>query len=488
VSSLGGRSSSLAASSVGALLALLFTPACADRATPDVQPVGWDDAVRLVDAEDLDPDPSIVHAELVARTSTVELGAGKTGRGLWTFGGSVPGPLIRARRGDRVIVDFVNQLPTPTTVHWHGVRVPVEMDGTPGASQPEVQPGERFTYDFVVPDAGLYWYHPHVDSAASVGFGLYGALLVDERPGTAEDALPADELVLVLSDLGLRADGRLVPADSGGELGTLFGREGELILVNGKLRPELAARAGRTQRWRIVNAARSRYFQLELPGHSFTRIGSDGGLRAASVVEPRVLLIPGERADVLVTPMGTPGESLKLRWIPYDRGYGSTEYREAEDILTITLDPRPAISPQSAPDLRAEIAPLDVARAIPVQLHLEQLSTEGKLVLGINGLPSWEAPPVEATIGELLRFDVTNGMEFAHPFHLHGFFFQVLDETGAPRTPLEWKDTVDVPKLGSISVVALFDERPGMWMFHCHILDHADAGMMGMVHVKHAGH
>ncbi|MCK6544752.1 multicopper oxidase family protein [Myxococcota bacterium] len=478
----------LGALSIVVLAASALAACSGDAAPGDVQPPGWDEALRLTEAVDLDPDPAVVHVELVAQTSTVELGAGKVGRGLWTFSGSVPGPLIRARRGDRVRVDFVNQLPTPTTIHWHGVRVPIEMDGTPGASQPEVEPGERFTYDFVVPDAGLYWYHPHVDSAASVGFGLYGALLVSEPPGSVEDQLPADELVLVLSDVSLRADGTLLPADAGGELGTLFGREGETILVNGKVRPTLGARAGRAQRWRIVNAARSRYFQLELAGHTFTRIGGDGGRMNSAVVEPRILVIPGERADVLVTPTGNPGEILKLRWIPYDRGYGSTEYREAEDVLTIALDARPAVAPAVIPNVGAAIAPLDPAGAIPVSLHLEQLSTDGKLVLGINGLPSWDAPPIEARIGDTLRFDVTNGMDWAHPFHLHGFFFQVLDEGGAPRAPIEWKDTVDVPKLGQISVVARFDERPGMWMFHCHILDHADAGMMGMVHLQHPGH
>src|SRR5204862_6010587 len=145
----------------------------------------------------LNPDPRIVEVNLDARVADVEVG-GKHVEA-WTYDGGVPGPLIRANVGDRMIVHFTNHLPTPTTVHWHGVRVPIEMDGVPGISQPEMKPGSTFTYDFMVRDAGLYWYHPHVMSAAQVGFGLYGALLVEDP---ADAIGVADELTLVLSDIG----------------------------------------------------------------------------------------------------------------------------------------------------------------------------------------------------------------------------------------------------------------------------------------------
>ncbi|MSO84246.1 MAG: multicopper oxidase family protein, partial [Acidobacteria bacterium] len=167
-----------------------------------------------------------------------------------TCNGGLPGPLIKTRVGDRLIVHFTNQLKDPTTVHWHGVRVPIAMDGVPDISQPEVKQGESFTYDFVVRDAGLYWYHPHVMSAAQVGFGLYGALLVEDQ----EDGVGvADQVTIVLSDIGFDAKGQLEPADSGGSAGMVFGREGDYVLVNGRVRPVLRARPGAPQRWRIVN-------------------------------------------------------------------------------------------------------------------------------------------------------------------------------------------------------------------------------------------
>ena len=182
-------------------------------------------------------------------------------------------------------------------MHWHGVRVPIEMDGVPEISQPEVKKGESFTYDFVVRDAGLYWYHPHVMSAAQVGFGLYGALLVEDP----EDGVGVeDQVTLVLSDIGFDAKGVLEPADSGGSAGMVFGREGDYVLVNGRRRPCLRARPGAPQRWRIVNAAKSRFFYLDLDGQPFTVIGGDGGSRSDPVTTDILLVTPGERVDVIV--------------------------------------------------------------------------------------------------------------------------------------------------------------------------------------------
>src|SRR5262245_23060799 len=164
-----------------------------------MQPPSWDADTKLPEALDINPDPHIVEVDLEAAVSSLEIVPGVRSH-VWTYNGGLPGPLIHARVGDRIIVHFTNKLPKPTTVHWHGVRVPIEMDGVPDVSQPAVQPGGAFTYDFVVPDAGLFWYHPHVMSAAQVGFGLYGALLVDDP----NDTVAADDQnVLVLSDIGI---------------------------------------------------------------------------------------------------------------------------------------------------------------------------------------------------------------------------------------------------------------------------------------------
>jgi FtsP/CotA-like multicopper oxidase with cupredoxin domain len=468
----------------GQIAAPLDGPAAPDRpdaSLPVGQPADWDRAIRAAEVPSTARQPHTVEVRLTAAPAEVEFNPGQKTQ-VWAYNGSVPGPTIRARVGDRVVVTFVNGLPEESTIHWHGIRLPPAMDGVPHHSQEPVPPGGQFTYDFVVRDAGLYWYHPHVASAKQVGVGLYGALLVEDP---AEPAGLGDEVVMVLSDISLDDKGQLLAPDVGGGAGSLFGREGETVLVNGRVNPVLLARPGKRQRWRLVNAARSRYFQIGIDGQHFTRIGSDGGFLEAPVESDRLVLTPGQRADVLITPEGTPGSDLVVRWLPYDRGFGSTFRRPAVDIATIRLAQAGTVVNTPVPAHLRNIARLDPTGAIVQDMHLTSDVVMGKLIMGINGKPADESDPIRAHVGETQVWNITNDIDFAHPFHIHGFFFQVLSTTsqdGAPViNPLEWRDTADVPVMGKMSLVVRFDERPGMWMFHCHILDHADSGMMGMI-------
>lgn len=450
---------------------------------PDRAPPGWANEVMLREPVDHNPDPHILEIDLTAKPVKLAIWDLTPATPVYAFDGDIPGPLLELAVGDRLIVHFKNELPEATTIHWHGLRVPAAMDGVPEHSQPAVQPGERFDYEFVVPDAGLFWYHPHVNSSAQLGSGLFGPLLVRPTDGS-EDLAPADVLVLVLSDIGIQDDGALVDPLSGGDLGTLFGREGNVILVNGRWLPTIQVRSGITQRWRIVNAARSRYFQLELPGTKFTRIGNDGGLLASPVEEDMLLLTPGQRADVLVTPTDEQGALQFLTWVPYERGFGSTDFRSPELVMRLDFTDDPPGEP-STPSFTRAVQPLDITDATAVYVRLTQMKDiDGNLVLGINGVPFAELEPFPAKIGETQVWTIENQMDWSHPFHLHGFFFQVLDDQGEPTRPLAWLDTVDIPVRETRRIVVRFDARPGMWMFHCHILDHADAGMMGMIDLR----
>ena len=461
-----------------ALFAFFLSSAAA--AQPSLQPAGWDAGLKLPEAADTNPDPRIVEIDLDARVAQVEIAPGLRTEA-WTYNGGLPGPLIRVRVGDRLIVHFTNALPQPTTVHWHGLRVPIQMDGVPGHSQPEVRPGQGFTYDFIVPDAGLFWYHPHVMSAAQVGFGLYGALLVEDSAESAQIGV-ADELVLVLSDIALDAKGTIEAPDSGGSIGMVFGREGNHVLVNGRKRSRLVARSGAPQRWRIVNAAKSRHFQIDIGGQSFTTIGADGGLLEYSVRNDTLVLAAGERADVIVSPRGAPGTELLAYSIPYNRGYGSVEYRQTEDLFTIALADLPAYAGAPLPQPKRRIEPLSAASAtkVAIAFTLDRVDI-ATFTFGINGVPFAKNAPIKARVGETQLWTVTNKTKWSHPFHLHGFFFQVLDDRGEPVHPIAWKDTVNVPLEQSVSFLVRFDDREGSWMYHCHILDHADGGLMGMV-------
>ena len=440
-------------------------------------PAGWQDGVKLNELADRNPDPKIVEVDLVAKLSDVEVAPGKRVHA-WTYNGGLPGPLIKTRVGDRVIVHFKNELAEPTTVHWHGVRVPIEMDGVPDISQPPVQQGETFTYDFVVRDAGLYWYHPHVMSAAQVGYGLYGPLLVEDP----DDGVGVeDQLTLVLSDIGFNAKGDLEPADSGGSAGMVFGREGDYVLANGRHRPVLKARSGAPQRWRIVNAAKSRFFYLDLDGQEFTVIGVDGGLQERPVKTDILLVTAGERVDVIVTPKGKPGAPLPLRAMLYNRGYGSVEYRSVEEVLTIEFTAESPITATPTLPPRAMEAPT-AAGATPVEMVLTLPPMQNnKSEFRINGVPFWKAKPFVSKLGEKQIWTVKNDSDWDHPFHLHGFFFHVLDDQNQPVRPLALKDTVNVPMKTTVRLLVDFNERPGEWMIHCHILDHAEGGLMGTV-------
>ncbi|HEX2657358.1 MAG TPA: multicopper oxidase family protein, partial [Polyangia bacterium] len=250
-------------------------------------------------------------------------------------------------------------------------------------------------------------------------------------------------------------------------------------------KPTLKARPGRPQRWRLINAAKARYFQISLPGHTFTRIGGDGGLMNAPVTTEMPLLAPAERADLIVVPTGNSGDDLVVRWIAYDRGWGTAVFRDPEDLLVVHLEGSPVPTP-ALPAIHRAIAPLSLEGATPVSLTLDQVSST-PFELGINGVGYKEAPAYRATVGETQIWTITNTIEWNHPFHLHGFFFQPLTEQLTPREPIEWKDTIDVPVKQTVRFAVKFDDRPGMWMFHCHLLDHAEAGMMGALMVDEPG-
>ena len=215
----------------------------------------------------------MLEIDLTAKVASVEVAPESVSTRGWTYNGGLPGPLIRARAGDRLIVHFKNELPQPTTVHWHGV-VPIEMDGVPGSHSPTCKPATHSPMTSRCATRAVL-VSPARDVGGASGLWLYGALSSRIR----KTAGVADQLTLVLSDIGFDRSGTLESAESGGPAGMVFGREGAYVLVNGKIMPKLRARSGAPQRWRIVNTAKSRFFFLDLEGQPFVTIGSDGGLR-----------------------------------------------------------------------------------------------------------------------------------------------------------------------------------------------------------------
>jgi FtsP/CotA-like multicopper oxidase with cupredoxin domain len=321
-----------------------------------------------------------------------------------------------------------------------------------------VEPGEQFEYRFVVPDAGTFWYHSHVNETEQLERGLYGPVVVRDLDEPTLDR----ERVLLLDDLKLDVEGKLAPF--GDEHEHHAGREGDVRLVNGVQEPELGAiAAGTIERWRVVNAANTRYVRLSIAGRPFTIMGTDGGLLPQPLSVGDVLLTPGERVDLAVGPF-TEGEQLSLDALPYDRGKGE---RPVERFATLAVGPA-APSQAEVPERLRRIEPLAGPDAEPTRtIDLKSLMHAGQ---------HQRADAVR--LGHLQVWEFVNETGHDHPFHLHGFFFQVLQENGEPAALPAWKDTVNVPRKSSTRIAWLPEDRPGEWMYHCHILEHHAMGMM----------
>jgi FtsP/CotA-like multicopper oxidase with cupredoxin domain len=396
-----------------------------------------------------------VTVSLEAMATDWEFAPGRTVRG-YGFNGQIPGPTIEARVGETVCVTLTNGLMEPTTIHWHGLRVPADMDGTENV-QRAVASGESFEYRLALPDAGTLWYHSHVNETEQLERGLYGALIVRGPDEPAFDR----ERVLLLDDLKLDESGEIAPFGDPHEHHA--GREGEVRLVNGRQGPELESAAGQIERWRIVNAANTRFVRLSIGGRRFSVIGTDGGLVAEPIEATEVLLTPGERVDLAVGPF-EPGELVSIDGLPYDRGKGESL---RESLATLRAGDA-AESRAEVPHRLRRIDPLVGNGATPTRtISLKALMHDGH---------GQRAEPVR--IGELQVWELENETGQDHPFHLHGFFFQVVDVDGEPPQALSWKDTVNVPRKGRARIAWLPDDRPGDWMYHCHILEHHAMGMM----------
>ncbi len=435
--------------------------------------------------------------DLVASPSTAFLrGDSHPAMDVWSYGGGVPGPTIRATQGSRLRVNFHNRLPAETTVHWHGLRVPNAMDGVPHLTQPPVPPGGRFTYEFDLPDAGTYWYHSHLRSSEQVERGLYGALVVEERRPPEVDR----ELTWVLDDWRLTREGRLAEGFAAPHDVAHAGRIGNLVTVNGRAPQDLRVRRGERIRLRLVNAANARIFGLQFDGHQPQVIAIDGQPVAPHAPERgTVVLAPGMRTDLLIDAVGRPGESHAVGDVFYPRAaydllrlvYEDAVLRESPPAGARTL----AANPLPEPDLAAaQLHELRFEGGMMGGLHRAQL--DGRTVEFMSLLRAGKAWAVNGVVadshvhepvltlrrGQSVRLAFANDTRWHHPMHLHGHAFRVISRNGRPTRHREWQDTVLMAPDERVEVAFVAD-NPGDWMLHCHILEHQDGGMMAVVRV-----
>lgn len=399
-----------------------------------------------------------------------EIAPGKTVKA-WGFNKQLPGPVLKAQAGDTLTVMVKNNLTEPTVIHWHGIRLPASMDGTGNMQQP-IQPGDEFEYRFVVPDAGSFWYHSHYNETIQLERGMYGALVVEDKGDPVFDG----EKVIMIDDMKLTAGNEFskpswfVPR----VIERHDGREGDTLLINGKEKPEIEINAGQLERWRFINSSSARYFRLSFEGREFKIIGTDGGLIEAPRTVSQALITPGERLDIAVGPFAE-GQTFALESLGYNRITFLKAKRET--FATVRVKEKKtsvAFLPESLRRID-HLALQDAPVSRKVKLSVGPSLKNGMNFLVNNNMHVNDKP---VRVGELQVWEIKNTSLMDHPYHLHGFFFQVIEENGKAPEFLAWKDTCNVKPRTNIKIAWMPDNRPGTWMYHCHILEHHAAGMM----------
>jgi FtsP/CotA-like multicopper oxidase with cupredoxin domain len=460
------------------------------------------EVLRLKDGDIIDLDAELVRRTIAGQTFT-----------MYSYNGQYPGPLIEVMQGSEIMVRFTNHLPDSTSIHWHGIRLENAFDGVDAVS-------DAFTYKLRFPDAGIYWYHPHIREDIQQALGLYGNILVRE-PGARIRA--NREQFLMVQDL-LVGDPGLIPFGQESPTHALMGRFGNVFLVNGEPGYRLSVRRGEVVRFYLTNVSSTRTLNVSFPGARMKLVATDAGPFEREAWVESVVIAPAERYVIHVR-FDKPGKvALVNKVIGLDHLFG--RFFPIVDTLGVV-----SVSPQRAtPDharsfaaLRRHAPPLAAAASYldrPAdQTLVLTLKTEGLpyITERLMQLDSIYFAPVEwggtmpmmnwAATGRQVRWvlkDPATGREnmdiawhfrrgepakirlvnerrafhgMQHPIHLHGQRFLVLAVNGVPNRDLAWKDTVLVPA-GAVVDILLDTQNPGEWMLHCHIAEHLSAGMM----------
>jgi FtsP/CotA-like multicopper oxidase with cupredoxin domain len=427
-------------------------------------------------------------------------GEGQPSTRVWAYDGRVPGPTLRVRQGESVRILVKNELDEDTTVHWHGIRLPIAMDGVPGISQPPIRPGESFVYEFTPPDAGTFWYHPHANSLEQLGRGLSGVLIVEEPEPVAVDR----DVVWMLADWRLTAVGQIAAGFGNMMDAAMSGRVGKTVTLNGSKPADEPVRAGERIRLRLVNAALARIVALRFEGHRPIVVAIDG--QPCDPHEPddgRLLLGPAMRIDVVLDMEGEPRQRYAVVDDFYDGlAYTLTNlaYAEGAPLRGRSLDAPLRLPPNPLPEP-------DLASAEHHDVVLQGGMMGGGMMMGMGGMMGMATPGMGggaawAVNGMSMTGDGQTGMPplltlrrgrshvltirnetaWWHPMHLHGHSFRVLSRDGAPVDRREWGDTILVPAKQTVAVAFVAD-NPGDWMFHCHVMDHQVSGLMTVLRV-----
>ena len=488
---------------------------------PPVKPAR---VVRLADGDTLDLTAMLVRRTIKGRSFA-----------MYGFNGQVPGPLIRVAQNATITVRFHNRIDLSSTIHWHGVRLDNAFDGVPGVTQDSVLPGKDFVYRVHFPDAGLYWYHPHVREDIEQAMGLFGNLRVDSPDPGYYSPVNREES-LVLDDLLVNGD-TLIPFGKEAPDFALMGRVGNVMLVNGDPRYSLRVKKGEIVRFFVTNVSSSRTYNLSFAGAAsrpaIKVVASDVSKFEREEMVPSVVIAPAERY-IVEARFDRPGRYALVNAIQAINHYIGEFAPQIDTLGMVTVDASPA-----APNYAAQFATLrsndavkaDVARyrqyfdkppdkvlTLTVATNSLPLATVQFMnvdtayfapVEWVDGMPDMNWLSTSKQVRWILR-DASSGKEnmdidwrvprgsvvklrifndpksfhpMQHPIHLHGQRMLVVARDGVPAKNLVWKDTALIP-VGSTVDLLIDASNPGAWMLHCHIAEHLGSGMMTVMTVQ----
>ena len=381
------------------------------------------------------------------------------------FNGSMPGPELRVRRGERVNIDVENGLEEGTAVHWHGIRLENQMDGVPMLTQELIEPSDTKTYSFVPPDEGTYWYHSHYISHEQVARGMMGPLIV-------EDETPPDvdhDITVLMADWDLQKDGTLT--DRFNDMHSAA-HDGYMGNVARAFLSHDQVKEGDRVRFRLINAATNRIFTVSVRGVRGSVVALDGMALPAPRPLEDLVLAPAQRTDLIVDITGPVRFDMNTRWRRYPLAdlavNGSNTERQAGPIM--------ALSPPNLP------TPTEPTQHLTLTMMGGAMGGRhgGDNIWAFNNVSDLPADPFGSfQNGETVRITFVNDTSFPHGIHLHGHHFYEIDENGVLG---DLRDTTLVDAGESRDVICVFD-NPGRWLLHCHMLSHAVGGMRTWVNV-----
>lgn len=457
----------------------------------------------------------IIHEySFTAKKARLELKPGLTTE-VWSYNGVVPGPEIRLKLGDRVKITLKNDLDSPTTIHWHGLRIPQAMDGVPMVSQDPIPPGGTFVYEFTPPDAGTFFYHSHVDTDEQVDRGLYGAFIIEPVEGmpmrdgviafddwlldtkgarlpttSSEEELPIDNALDVVSAAttggesghaghtmggGMMMSGGMMDHDMPDEIN---GRFGNIVTVNGKANGVVAPiTIAKGERFlaRFLNASNAMTHELRASdGRKFTIVAVDGTNLEKPFITDHLVLPPAKRFDVIIE--ATDGKSWAL-----EGGKGKRAMR-----IPIEVKGEQNTIGEITPGARVDMPDLEYVKPDAVfTIATDDMMNATTWLLNGRAFDMHGENPTVATFkrGTWVKLRFANTSMMAHTMHTHGSFMHVISRNGQRVSTSTSEDTIVVRPMETVDVAMLAD-NPGDWVLHCHNLDHEEHGLMAMFKVE----